>query len=67
MLKLNSHKMLLQQIERFWQIDIYGTENSAELSQSENTNTLQILEKGHFEVPLLWKNFKTFYQMQIKE
>ena len=60
MLKLNSNKMLLQQIERFWIINTYGTKNSAEqnlLSPSENA-TLQIIEKctifkgGHFEVPL---------------
>ena len=60
MLKLDSNKMLSQQIERFWIINTYGTKNSAEenvLSPSENA-ALQIIEKGtifkggHFEVPL---------------
>ena len=61
MLKLDSNKMLSQQIERFWIINTYGTKNSAEenvLSPSENA-ALQIIEKGtifkggHFKVPLL--------------
>ena len=30
MLKLNSNESLSQQIERFWEIDTYGTKNSAE-------------------------------------
>ena len=63
MLKLNSNESLSQQIERFWEIDTYGTKNSAEqnLLPSSEDKTLHILEKGsifnrcHFEVPLLWK------------
>ena len=73
MLKLNSNEMLSQHIERFWEIDIYGTKNSAEqnlLSPSEN-KTLQILEKeifkeDHFEVAYCGKTKLQYYLMIVK-
>ena len=51
--------MFSQQTERFWEIDTYGTKNSAEqnLLLPSGNKALQILEKGtifkggHFEVP----------------
>ena len=73
MLKLNSNEMLSQHIERFWEIDIYGTKNSAEqnlLSPSEN-KALQILEKeifkeDHFEVAYCGKTKLQYYLMIVK-
>ena len=73
MLKLNSNEMLSQHIERFWEIDIYGTKNSAEqnlLSPSEN-KALQILDKeifkeDHFEVAYCGKTKLQYYLMIVK-
>ena len=59
-----SNESLSKEIERFWQIESYGTLSKLDpnfLSPSEQ-KVLQILENntilknGHFETPLLWKS-----------
>ena len=59
-----SNESLSTEIERFWQIESYGTFSKLDpnlLSPTEQ-QALQILENnailknGHFETPLLWKS-----------
>ena len=59
-----SNKSLSKEIERFWQIESYGTFSKLDpnlLSPTEQQDLQMlknnpILENGHFETPLLWKS-----------